>query len=174
MAAKAADPIPGYIVLVNNDTVKCKFKTGGFILASNFFNKLTVINDQGEEQVYHASDKKLVAFGLTQNGRKYDYLYMDVKPKTDNGFYLRIVKGGKYQLYSHQVASSSGMFSSLSPIYVLYNPSGEFVKFEPCVLCPWKKHLRELLKDDQKALDEINNIPFPPNIPKFVVEINKE
>lgn len=174
LTAKAADPITGYIVLANNDTVKCKFKTGGFILASNFFNKLTVINDHGEKLVYHAGDKKLKAFGLLENGKKYDYQYMDVKPKTDNGFYLRVINGRKYQLYSHHVGSSSGMFNSLSPIYVLFNPSGEFVKFDPCVFCPWKRHLRVLLKDDQKALVALEDMKSPPNIVKFVIDINKE
>ena len=173
-SSKAADYLPGYIVLENNDTVQCKFKLGGFILATNFFNKLTVVNEQGEEQVYKAADKKVLAYGFVDGGRRFDYLYVDVKSKTESGFYQRIINGQHYKLYRHFVSAGGyGGISSASPIYVLFNPAGEYVRFDPCVVCPWKKQLRELMKDDPKALDVLENKAKRLDIPGFVFELNK-
>jgi hypothetical protein len=57
--------------------------------------------------------------------------------------------------------------------YVLFNAAGEWVKFETCVLCPWKKGMREVFKDDAKALEALANASYPINVPKFVAEVNK-
>jgi hypothetical protein len=59
------------------------------------------------------------------------------------------------------------------PTYVLFNPSGEFAKLEQCFICPWKKQLRELLKDDPKALAAIERMP-PLTMTMFTYLINKE
>lgn len=172
LAAQAADYVNGYIVLANNDTVKCKFKVGGLVL-SRGFTRLAITTEQGEEQVYHGKDKKVLGYGFVEKGRKYDFIYVDVKPKVESGFYQRIVDGAKYKLYVHVISTSTypGIASG-SPQYVLFNTSGEYKKFETCIACPWKKHLRELLKDDAKAL-EVLETTSRLDIPKFVVEINK-
>lgn len=174
LTSYATEFIEGYIVFPNNDTVKCKFKIGGFISATNFFNKLTVVTSEGEEKVYFAKDKELLAYGVVEKGRRYDYLFVETKVKSEKGFYQRIVDGRKYKLYSHLISSSSypGINSS-SLQYVLFNTKGEFEKFETCLACPWKKQLRSLLKDDTKAL-EILETASRLNIPKFVIEINKD
>jgi hypothetical protein len=173
ISARAAEMLDAYIVLPNNDTVKCKLKiTNSLVLATNFFNKLTVVMDDGTEEVYHARDKKLLAYGYIVKGRQYHYLYVDVKPKIESGFYLRMVNG-KYRLYSHLVGSIGyAGFGSASYQYVLFNPAGEFVKFEVTPLRPWKKQLRELLKDDSNALEKIGDIKNSAGIPKFVLDIN--
>jgi hypothetical protein len=168
-----AELLDAYIVLPNNDTVKCKLKvTNSLILSTNFFDKLTIVTEDGSEKIYHARDKELLAYGFIEKGRQYHYLYVDVKPKIESGFYQRIVNG-KYRLYSHLVGSYGyGTFGSSSYQYVLFNPAGEFVKFEVTPLRPWKKQLRELLKDDENALQKIGDIKNPAGIPKFVLEIN--
>ena len=171
--AQAAEYLDGYIVLANKDTVKCKFKAGGFIRSTSF-NRIVIITEQGEEQVFRAHDKKILGYGFVERGRRYDFLFVDVKPKAESGFYQRIVDGDKYKLYAH-VLSSQGYpgISTAQPQYVLFNTAGAFEKFETCVLCPWKKQLRQLLKDDANALEILENTSRL-EIPNFVVAINKE
>ena len=164
ITAQAAELLPGYVVMANNDTVICKIKGGRFLNVP--FNGVTIINEQGEEQSYTRKDKKIIAFSFVENRVLYDYKFVDVADKSESGFYQRIVNGARYKLYMRPATVYGG-----NPTYVLFNPSGEFTYFEPCVVCPWKKQLRELLKDDPKALALVDNAPRV-NIPKFVQDIN--
>ncbi len=164
--ARAAEPLTGYIVMANNDTIQCRIKAGRFL--NNPFFGITVINEQGEAETLPSRDKKIIAFGFVENLRRYDYLFVDVGDKLESGFYQLIVNGPKYKLYAKPTTLYGG-----NPTYVLFNPSREFAKFEPCVVCPWKKQLRVLLKDDTKALAAVENAPRV-NIPQFVMDINKD
>ena len=166
IAARAAEPLNGYIVMANNDTIQCKIKAGRFL--NNPFRGITVINEQGAAETFPSKDKKIIAFGFVENLRRYDFLFIDVGDKLESGFYQLNVKGPKYKLYYKPTTVYGG-----NPTYVLFNPTGEFAKFEPCVLCPWKKQLRVLLKDDPKALAAVENAPRV-NMPQFVLDINKE
>lgn len=170
---RAADFLDGYIVLANRDTVKCKFKVGGLIHSTSF-TRIAIVTEGGEEQVYRARDKEVLGYGFVEKGRRYDFLFVDVKPKSESGFYQRIVDGDKYQLYVHLVSSQGypGV-STAQPQYVLFNAAGAFEKFETCVLCPWKKQLRELLREDPKALEHLENTSRL-EIPSFVRIINKD
>jgi hypothetical protein len=56
----------------------------------------------------------------------------------------------------------------------LFNPSGQFVKFETAILSPWKKQLKELFKDDTNALEAAEKLTNNINIPLFVISLNKE
>ena len=165
IAARAAEPLPGYVVMANNDTVNCKIKSGRFLNNPYYF--ITIINEQGEEQIIKAKDKKVLAFGFVEKLRKFDYLFVDADNKSDIGFYQQIFNGSKYKLYGRPAEVYGG-----NPTYVLFNVAGKFVKFEPCILCPWKRQLRELLKDDPKALELVEDAPRV-NIPKFVMDIDK-
>lgn len=167
----AADFLDGYIVMANKDTVQCRFKSGGFFRSISF-KRIEVTTAEGEKQVYRADDKKILGFGVVERGIRYDFIYVELKPRSESGFYQRIVDGGKYKLYVHTVVSQGypGV-STAQPQYVLFNPAGEFRKFETCVLCSWKKQLRELLKDDEKALALLETASRL-EIPKFVLAIN--
>lgn len=165
ISAGAAELVDGYIVMANNDTVKCKMKGGRFL--STPFNGITIIDEQGQEQSVRAKDKKIIAFGFVEKYRTYHYLYVDAGDKLENGFYQLMINGPRYRLYGRPTTVYGG-----NPTYVLFTPTGEHTTFEPCVLCPWKKQLRELLKDDSKALELVENAPRV-NIPKFVMDINK-
>lgn len=165
MTAQAAEPLKGYIVMSNNDTIECKIKSGRFL--NNPFYGITIINDQGEEASFNSKDKKIIAFGFTEKSSSYHYLFVDVGDKLESGFYQLIVNGPQYKLYGRPTTIYGG-----NPTYVLFNQNHVFIKFEPCVVCPWKKQLRELLKDDLKALEHIDNASRI-DIPKFVTEINK-
>lgn len=164
IAAMAAEPVPGYIVLANNDTIRCQIKAGRFLTVP--FRGITIINEQGKDEFLPSKDKKIIAFGFVEFFRRYDYLFVDVGDKLESGFY-QLLNAGKYKLYGRPATVYGG-----NPIYVLYNPAGEFLKFEPCVVCPWKKQLRALLKDDTKAVAAVEDASRV-NIPKFVVEINR-
>ena len=165
IVASAAEPVPGYIVMANNDTIQCKIKSGRFL--SNPFKGITIINEQGADEFLPSKDRKIIAFGFVENLKPYHYLFVDVGDKLENGFYQLIVNGAKYKLYGRPTTIYGG-----NPTYVLFNQGGDFTKFEPCVVCPWKKQLRELLKDDPKALENIETASRV-NIPKFVIDINK-
>jgi hypothetical protein len=164
-AAGAADTLRGYVVMANSDTVHCKIKGGRFL--SNPFHGITIINEQGEDESLPSKNKKIIAFGFVENLRSYHYLFVDVGDKLESGFYQLIVNGLKYKLYTRPTTVYGG-----NPTYVLFTPNHEFTKFEPCVVCPWKKQLRALLKDDPKALEQIENASRV-DIPKFVIDINK-
>lgn len=164
-ASAATEPLAGYIVMANNDTILCKIKSGRFL--SNPFNGITIVNEQGEDEVLPSKTKKIIAFGFVENLKSFHYLFVEVGDKFETGFYQRIVDGRKYKLYGRPTTVYGG-----NPTYVLFNQVGDFTKFEPCVLCPWKKQLRELLKDDAQALEKVESAPRV-DIPKFVIDINK-
>jgi hypothetical protein len=71
------------------------------------------------------------------------------------------------------VSTTGGVVGSISPVYVLVTPAGDYVRFDPCVMCPWKKQLRTLLKDDANALELLETSAKAKDIPGFVLEINK-
>jgi hypothetical protein len=131
------------------------------------FYGITKIDSEGNKEVFRAKDKSVIAFGYVERGKRYDFLYVEAGNKEEHGFYQRLINGPKYKLYGRPSTVQGG-----NPTYVLFNLSSEFTKFEPCVLCPWKKLLREFLKDDAKALELVENAPRY-NIPQFVVDINK-
>lgn len=165
IAANAAEPLPGYVVLANKDTVKCKIKSGRFL--NNPFQGITIINEQGKDEALPSKDKKIIAFGFVEHLKSYHYLFVDVGDKFENGFYQLVVNGLNYKLYSRPTTVYGG-----NPTFVLFNQNAAFTKFEPCVVCPWKKQLRELLKNDAKALELVESASRV-NIPKFVLDINK-
>lgn len=166
IAARSAELLDGYIVTADHDTVQCKIKGGRFLLTP--FSGAVMINAQGEEQSFGAKDKKVIAFGFTERYARYHYLYVDAGNKTESGYYQLLVNGPRYKLYSRPTTVYGG-----NPTYVLFNPAGQFTLFEPCLVCPWRKQLREFLKDDAKALALVETAPRV-NIPKFATEINKE
>lgn len=164
--AYAAEPLNGYIVLANHDTIACKIKGGRFL--NTPFHGITIINEEGEAEYLPSREKKILAFGFVENLRRFDYLFIDVGDKLESGFYQLNVNGPKYKLYYKPTTVYGG-----NPTYVLFNPAREFAKFEPCILCPWKKQLHALLKDDPKALAAVENAPRV-NIPQFVIDINRD
>ncbi len=165
ISAGATEPLPGYIVTEDKDTIQCKIKGGRFL--NTPFYGITVINEQGEDERLPSKTRKIIAFGFIEKMKSYHYIYVDVKDKLENGFYQRIVSGLKYQLYIRPKTVADGL-----PTYVLFNQNQEFTKFEPCVLCPWRKQLRELLKDDAKALEHVDKASRV-NFSQFVLDINK-
>ncbi len=163
-AAFAVDLLEGYIVTASGDTIRCKVKGGKFLTSP--FNGISIINNGVEEQV-RSKDQSIMAFGFTERGISYHYLYVNVGDKLENGFYQLLVNGTRYKLYTRPTQVYGG-----NPTYVLFNPAGRFTYFEPCVVCPWKKQLRHLLQDDPTALEKVDNASRV-NIPKFVKEINE-
>jgi hypothetical protein len=164
-AAGAADLLPGYVVMANHDTVHCKIKGGKFL--SNPFYRVTIVSETGEEETLPSQTKKIIAFGFVEKLRSFHYLFVDVGDKLESGFYQLVVDGLKYQLYGRPATLYGG-----NPTYVLFNPKRDFKKFEPCVLCPWKKQLRELFKDDPAALQHLENASRV-DIPSLVIDLNK-
>ena len=151
----------GYIVMANNDTVRCKIRAGDFL-------GVRIINQQGEKEYIGAKDQKIIAFGFIDKGKRYEFQYLDPGKKHEDGFYQRLVKGTKYKLYGRPPQVQGDL-----PTYVLFNSLGEFEKFQQCFICPWKMQLRDLLKDDQKAIETIEKMP-PLTMTIFTNLINKE
>lgn len=159
-AARSADLYDGYVVMTNNDTVKCKVKSGDF-------SGVTVINEQGEKEVYRIKDEKIIAFGYFKEGRRYDYFFLNLGSNNDKGFYQRTVNGPKYVFYGRPPQVQGGSFT-----YVLYKQSGEYLKFDACsAFCPWKKKLREFLSDDENAGKAID-MASPSSLSLYVAHLN--
>ena len=167
LMALAAKPLDGYVVMANNDTIQCKIRDGRFL--NNPFGGITIINEEGEELSFRAKDKKIIAFGFIENFKRYHYKFIEAGEKNDQGFYQLLVNGPKYKLYSRV-----GLVQGEGITYVLFNPSGEFVKFQPSLLNPWKKQLRDLLKDDPHALKAVEEAKLSTNMSLFVMDLNKE
>ena len=163
LPGSAAEPLTGYVVMANNDTIICKIKGGRFL---NPFYGITIINEAGQEQSFRAKDKKIIAFGFVEYLRRYHYLFVEAGDKYEHGFYQRVVDG-KYKLYGRPATVQGDL-----PTYVLFNSTGQFTKFQACLICPWKKQLRELLKDDTKAVEAVESAK-PSNVPQFVMDLNK-
>ena len=172
--SNAAAFIDGYVILANKDTVRCQFDTKSLRKFSPFY-EIRVTTENGEEQVYRAKDKKILGYGFRDLGIAYDFWYIEMKQKSESGFYQQLINGPKYKLYSHMLSSSTYAGVAVSnPQYVVYNAAGEFVQFETCVLCPWKKKLREIFKEDTKALELVNNTSYPVDVSKLVSTVNKD
>jgi hypothetical protein len=172
-SGKAAEFLDGYVILASKDTVKCQFRTSTLRKFSPFY-EIRVVMEGGEEQAFRAKDKKILGYGFRDLGIAYDFWYIEMKQKSESGFYQQLINGPKYRLYSHMLSSSTYPGISMNHAqYVLFNAAGEWVKFETCVLCPWKKGMREVFKDDAKALEALANASYPINVPKFVAEVNK-
>lgn len=124
--------------------------------------------------VFKGPDKKILGYGFVERGKRYDFLYIELKPKSESGFYQRVVDGDRYKLYVHEtsVQTYPGV-STAMPQYVLFNPAGAFQKFETCLACPWRKQLRELLKDDSNALQHLEKTSRL-EITNFVLVINRD
>lgn len=163
-AARAVDTHPGYIVLAEGDTVTCTIKGGRFLQRT--FYGITVIDEGGKDTFLPSKEKKILGYGFSDGLRTYHYRFVDVGDKLENGFYQLLDNGPKYRLYGRPTTVYGG-----NPTYVLFNGEA-FTKFEPCVVCPWKKGLRELLKDDPEALEAVEKASRV-DIPSFVRGLNK-
>lgn len=165
-AASPPEPLVGYVVMANNDTVKCKIKTGRFL--ENPFTGIKIINEQGEEHNIRPKDKQVIAFGFFEKFRWYHFLLIEAGDRSEHGYYQRLVYGN-YKLYCHPVKVQYQLSQ-----YVLFNPAGQFIKFETAILTPWKRLVKELLKDDAKALEAAEQLTNNTNIPLFVRALNKD
>jgi hypothetical protein len=161
LSSRANDSIDGYVIMANKDTVKCKFSLRSLRVFRPFY-LIKVRTETGEEQTFRAKDKKILGYGFKDMGVQYHFWYIEMKKKSESGFYQQLINGPKYKLYT------------ALPYYVLFAPTGDFVQFEACILCPWKKQLRELLKDDTKALELLENGADRNKIIDFVSAINRE
>lgn len=162
IAGRSAELLDGYIVLVNNDTIRCKIK-------SVDFHGVTVINEKGEKEVYRIKDEKIVAYGYVEKGRQRDYYFHKIGVNYFNGFYQRLINRPRYKLYGRAPEVSGG-----NPTYILFKQSGESLNFDACVaFCPWKKKLREFLKDEPKA-DEAIDKANPYTLPLYLAGLNRE
>jgi|GEM_PF-1941225 len=173
-SSRANDLIDGYVIMANKDTVKCKFSYRSLKKFSPFY-EIRGVMESGEEQAFRAKDKKILGYGFRDFGITYDFWYIEMKQKSESGFYRQVINGPRYRLYSHMLSSSTYPGVSTShPQYVLFNSAGDFVKFESCILCPWKKQMREVLKDDAKALELLESSADRNKIPEFITAINQE
>ena len=172
-AGNATEVLDGYVIMPNKDTVKCKFNIKSLRKYSPFY-EIRAVMENGEEQAFRAKDKKILGYGFMDLGISYHFWYIEMKQKSESGFYQQLINGTKYRLYRHMLSSSTYPGVSMNhPQYVLFNAAGDFVKFETCILCPWKKQLREVLKDDTTALELLESNADRNKIPEFVAEINK-
>jgi hypothetical protein len=71
----AAEALEGYVIMSTGDTVQCKFDRKSLKKFSPFY-EVRVVMDNGEEQTFLAREKKILGYGFTELGIKYDFWYI--------------------------------------------------------------------------------------------------
>ena len=89
---KSNDFADGYIVLAGQDTVSCKIKIGGKRPVTNY-TTVVIMTTDGDEKVYKAKDKLVLAYGFQSMGVRFDYRFAEIQKTYESGFFRLIDDG---------------------------------------------------------------------------------
>jgi len=169
--AQANDLVKGYIVLSGQDTLQCQIKLRGKSPVTDY-TTLVIINEQGEEKVYKAKEKKVRAYGFDFSGVQYDYRFVEIKKTYESGFFRLIENGKNYKLYENKVSSTNNSVTVTHSHYVIFKSNGEYVDLTTHLLGKWKKNLEAFFEEDQEALKKLENVSRL-EIPQFIRSLNE-
>ncbi len=166
----AKDLIDGYILMPNNDTIKCKIKVPKDL---DLFDKVSIQDSLGKEQTYKAKNKEINGFGFFYKDQKHDYtLIVD-----DHGgaqFLMRKLAGTRFILYYRYDYMSFGSGASYrSDTYRLEDTAKRTVTVTGGIFSSYKKKIKTFLKDDPAMLDLFEKtVSGITDIEKFVKQAN--
>jgi hypothetical protein len=166
----AKDLVDGYILLSNNDTVKCKIKVPRDLA---MFDKVSIKDSLGKEQTYKAKSIDINGFGFFYKDKKYDYTLI-LDDRAGAQFLMRELAGPRFNLYYRYDYSSAGPGASYrSDTYVLEDTAKRTVRVTGGVFSSYKKKIKVFLKDDPSMLELFDNaVSGITDIEKFVKEAN--
>lgn len=162
--------IYGYMVHANNDTSLCNIKITGKKKVTNY-TSLVIKTLEGEDLVYKAKDKQVLAYGYQYNGVRFHYRFAEVGKNYESGFFRLIDDGKKYKLYVNYLTDYNNGVAVTLPHYAIFKPNGEYKDLTTHVLGNWKKNLRIILSDNPEALQELETINRK-EIEKFIKKLN--
>lgn len=160
----------GYMVNINNDTVLCNIKISGKTKVTNY-TSFVIITPEGEDKVYKAKDKEVLAYGFRYNGLQFHYRFVEVNKNYESGFFRLIDDGKKYKLYVNYLTDYNNGVAVTLPHYAIFKPNGEYKDLTTHVLGNWKKNLRAILSDNPEALQELETINRK-EIERFIKKLN--
>lgn len=171
-AAQTEMYVYGYMVTSDNDTVLCNIKITGKKHVTGY-RSLVIKTLEGEEKVYKATDKQVLAYGFQYNGVKLHYRFAEVGKNFESGFFRLIDDGKKYKLYVNYLTDDNNGVAVTLPHYAIFKPNGEYKDLTTHMLGNWKKNLRIILSDNPEALKELETINRK-EIEQFVKKLNRE
>lgn len=166
-----ANVVGGYMILAGQDTVLCKIKIAGKKQVTGY-SALVIVTETGEEKVFRAIDKQVVAFGFNYMGVMAHYRFAEIKKTYESGFFRLIDNGKNYKLYVHIYRTSYNGVIVDQPHYVVFKPNGEYVDLTTHALGNWKKNLKHILRDNPEALKAMENVSRT-EIDSFIRSLNK-
>lgn len=169
-AAQTEVSVYGYRVNANNDTLLCNIKVAGKKKVTGY-GGLVIKTPEGEEQVFNAKDKQVLAYGFQYNGVQFHYRFVEVGRNYESGFFRLIDDGKKYKLYVNYLTDYNNGVAVTLPHYAIFKPNGEYKDLTTHVLGNWKKNLRAILSDNPEALQELETINRK-EIEQFVKKLN--
>lgn len=172
VAAQTEVSVYGYMINSNNDTVLCNIKIVGKKNVTSY-RSLVIKTLEGEEKVYKATDKQVLAYGFKYNGVQFHYRFAEVGKNFESGFFRLIDDGKKYKLYVNYLTDYNNGVAVTLPHYAIFKPNGEYKDLTTHMLGNWKKNLRIILSDNPEALKELENINRK-EIEQFVKKLNRE
>lgn len=171
VAAQASNLVNGYIILPAGDTLRGQLKFGGLWAATNTI-RVTFVDNAGIPKRYRAKKGEVVGYGFESLGASKDYLFFDVKPKSDSRFYERIIEGSRYTLFAVAINGVKGPVVHILTLYRLEKFNGEYLYFGNCRFCSWRKKLATFLADDPEALGALERVKLF-NLHQYLISISK-
>ncbi|MGY6521132.1 MAG: hypothetical protein ACXIUD_05345 [Mongoliitalea sp.] len=154
--AMANDLVNGFVVFSNQDTVQTQIKISGRAPITN--SEELVVVQNGEEKVYKATRKEVLAYGFEFAQVSYTYRFFDIKKSYGSGFFRLIEGGENFELYEMKVKGIERELEVANSHYVLRKTSGDYVNFTTSLFGNWKKRLKDFIGDKPEALKELNGL----------------
>jgi hypothetical protein len=146
----AKDLVDGYILMSNNDTIKCKIKVPKDLA---LFDKVSIQDSLGKEQTYKAKNIDINGFGFFYQGQKYDYTLI-IDDRRGAQFLMRKLAGTRFNLYyRYDYVSFASGASYRSDTYMLEDTAKRSVTVTGNAFSSYKKKIKAFLKDDPAMLD---------------------
>jgi hypothetical protein len=171
VAAQTEVSVYGYMINSNNDTALCNIKIAGKKKVTGY-TYFVIKTLDGEDKVYKAEEKQVLAYGFQYMGKDFHYRFAEVGKNYQSGFFRLIDDGKKYKLYVNYLTDYNNGVAVTLPHYAIFKPNGEYKDLTTHVLGNWKKNLRIILSDNPEALKELETINRK-EIEQFVKKLNK-
>jgi hypothetical protein len=148
-----------------------QIKFGGLREATNTI-RVTFVDSTGIPMRYRAKKGEVVGYGFESLGASKDYLFFDIKPKSDSRFYESIIEGSGYTLIAVAVNGVTGLVVNIFTLYILEKDNGDSLYLGNCRFCHWRKKLATLLAGDSEALTALRGVKLH-TLNHYLISISK-